>query len=186
MYFKSNKGVTLMALTITIIVMLIITSTVIYNTNNYVKTEKINKLYNDMESLNAKIEEYYLKFGEVPTVGNDVYCNKETLKNLLNVNSTVNNVELLTTDNTIINPNDSNEYYIIDLEKLDGLTLNYGYGSDYKKVKSMIENSEEITINFDDLYIINKITHQIYYPNGVCTDDFMYYVYNLDTNKINL
>ena len=186
MYFKSNKGVTLMALTITIIVMLIITSTVIYNTNNYVKTEKINELYNDIENLNSKIEEYYLKFGEVPIVGNDIYCNQDELINLLTKNAKNDNVTLLTIDNMVINPNDNNEYYIIDLEKLDGLTLNYGYGSDYNNAKLKIENSEQITTEFDNIYIINKLTHQIYYPNGVITNDFMYYTYNLDTNKINL
>ena len=37
--------------------------------------------------------------------------------------------------NTEINKNDGDEYIVIDLEKLEGLTLTYGYDDEYKKVK---------------------------------------------------
>lgn len=179
MYFKENKGVTLLALTITIIVMLIITSTIIYNTNIHVRTEKINKLYNDIENISNKIEDYYLKYGEIPTIGN-VYCDKTGLNYLLSNNANAQNATLKTINDVMINPNDGDEYYIIDLEKLEGLTLNYGYGDDYKTAKN---TPDSITTDLDEVYIINKATHQIYYPSGVFADDFMYYSYSLDTNE---
>ena len=178
MYLKNNKGVTLLALTITIIVMLIITGTIIYNTNSHVRTEKINKLYNDIENLNTKIEDYYLKYGDIPTIG-DVYCTQDELKDLLNSNK--GSATLITNNDEIVNPNDGDEYYIIDLEKLEGLTLNYGYGDDYKAAKN---TPISISTEYDEVYIINKVTHQIYYPSGIVAGDFMYYVYNIDTNLV--
>jgi len=180
MDFKSNKGVTLMALTITIIVMLIITSTVIYNTKNHIRVEKLNKFYNDIENIDSKIEDYYLKYGEVPTIG-EVYCNKTELENLLTTNSNNANVALYMIDNVKINPNDGDEYFITDLHKLDGLTLNYGY-DDYKLIKEAIEKKESIE-EFNEIYIINKESHQIYYPAGIITDGKMYYSYNFNSKQ---
>ena len=179
MYLKNNRGVTLLALTITIMVMLIISGTIIYNTDSHVSMEKVNKLYNDIENINTKIEDYYLKYGDIPVIG-DVYCTKTELGNLLDANR--GNSTLATKDDKIINPNDGNEYYIIDLEKLDGLTLNYGYGDHYKAVKNTPINISE----YDEVYIINKVTHQIYYPSGIVVEDFMYYAYNMDTNELTL
>lgn len=184
MNFKSNKGVTLMALTITIIVMLIISSTIIYNTKSHIGMEKINKLFNDIENINSKIDDYYIKYGDIPTIGN-VYCTKSELIDILMNNCSDGKATLSTFDGVVVNPNDSLEYYIIDLEKLDGLMLNYGYMNDYNNVKQAIKNGTEITdiTSYDDVYIINKATHQIYYPSGIFVDEFMHYSYNLDTNK---
>lgn len=178
MYFRKNNGVTLLALTITIIVMLIISSTIIYNINSHVNIEKINKLYNDIENLNTKIEDYYLKYGDIPVLGK-VYCTTTDLINILNKNK--RSFTLDTTDNLKTNPNDGNEYYIIDLEKLDGLILNYGYEG-YQVAKTMLPDS--ITNDLEDLYIINKKSHQIYYPSGIFTNDSMYYQYKSDDKAV--
>lgn len=179
MYLKNNKGITLLALTITITVMMIITGTVIYNSNSHIRTEKVNKLYNDIENINTKIEDYYLKYGDIPTIG-EKYCDRTTLMSLLENNKGTS--ILYTSDNIKINPNDGDEYYIIDLEKLDSLTLNYGYGTDYKSAKN---TPISISTEYDEVYIINKVTHQIYYPSGIIAGDYMYYTYNLDINIVN-
>lgn len=175
MNFKSSKGVTLIALTITIVVILIISGTVIYNTNSHIRIDKVNKLYNDIEKINSKIDDYYLKYGEIPTIG-EVYCDKNSLLSTLQKNSFDNNSALMSNDNIYINPNDGNDYFIIDLEKLDLGTLNYGVEG-YTNVK---KGGSDVK----DVYIINKSTHQVYYPSGIFVKDYMYYAYNLDTNEL--
>ena len=178
MYLKNNRGVTLSALAITVIVMLIISSTIIYNTRSKVTESKLNKLYQDLENINGKIDDYYLNYGEIPTLTK--FSDKDTLKSVLSRNASSHSATLNPTE---INPNDGDEYYVIDLEKLDGLVLNYGYGDDYNKVKN---NPNSITTEIDEIYIINKVTHQVYYPSGIFVDGYMYYSYNLDNNKISV
>ena len=48
---KKENGITLSTLVITIIVLLIITSTLIYNANDTIQVQKRTKLYNDIELL---------------------------------------------------------------------------------------------------------------------------------------
>ena len=74
-----------------------------------------------------------------------------------------------------VNPNDGDEYIVIDLEKLDGITLHYGYDKDgeyftLKNNKSVNQNAIE-----DEIYVINTKTHQIYFPHGIFVDNVMYY-----------
>lgn len=174
MNFKNNNGVTLTILTITIIILLTITSTIVYKSKNKSLIEDYDSLLIDIESLSAKIDEYYVKNGDLPTVCK--YLNQENLKSLLQQNAQNKDKSLGYAQ--IVNPNDAeDEYYVIDLEKLDGLTLNYGYDSDYKTVKSSgsITSLTDINNVEDKMYIINSTTHQIYYPCGVVLDDYMYF-----------
>ena len=183
MYLKNEKGVTLIALTITIIVMIILSSVIIRSSNTHINTQKRDKLYSDIDNLNNKISKYYIEYGDIPVLSKQ-YCNKEELIALLDTNKSSNGVELNNStddNNTTINPNDDDSYYIIDLEKLSGLTLNYGYNSDYNSAK---ESADNISTNIQDVYIINKTTHQIYYPKGIYTEDYMYYCYNLNSKDI--
>lgn len=183
MYLKNEKGVTLIALTITIIVMLIVSGVIIRSSNTHINTQKRDKLYSDIDNLNNKINKYYIDYRDVPVLSKK-YCSKDELVELLNSNVSSHNVELNNStegNNTIINPNDDDSYYIIDLEKLSGLTLNYGYDSDYSNAK---QSEDNISTNIQDIYIINKTTHQIYYPKGIYTEDYMYYCYNLNTEEI--
>ena len=84
---KNEKGVTLLALTITIIVMVIVTGTLIYNTNNQVQVQKIDKLYSDIEQIKDKVSEYYISNKKLPTKGK--YCTAEQLVNILKNNAKV-------------------------------------------------------------------------------------------------
>ena len=61
---KNNKGVTLISLMLTVIVILILTSAMIYNTKNQLEMRKVQNLNLDIENLNAKVDDYYLKYGE--------------------------------------------------------------------------------------------------------------------------
>ena len=182
MYLKNEKGVTLMALTITIIVMLILSSVIIRSANTNIDLKKRDNLYSDIDNLDNKIKSYYLKWGDIPVISKK-YCDKETLNSILSNNANLKQSQLdtLTENNVVLNPNDNNEYYIIDLEKMEGLTLNYGYGEEYKKAK---QNIDDISTDIQDVYIINKASHQIYYPKGIFIDNYMYYCYDLNINKL--
>ena len=175
--FRNEKGVTLLALTITIVVMVIITATLITNTQNRLKLEKVDNLYSDIEQIKDKISQYYIKKGSLP-IKEDAYCNAENLVSILKANGADKSMELNDLLDANDNKNTSEEtYYVIDLSKLDNLTLNYG--SEYKKWSSGTD--------LQDLYIINIKSHQIYYPKGILVDGKFYYSYNLaikddDTN----
>ncbi len=53
-------------------------------------------------------------------------------------------------DESLINPNDDGNYYVLDLSKLENLTLNYG--KDFMKWN----NSSTFQV-YQDLYIINEV-----------------------------
>ena len=59
----NNKGITLVSLVVTVIIILILTGAMIFNTKNQLQMRGIQNLSNDIESLNAKVDDYYLKYG---------------------------------------------------------------------------------------------------------------------------
>ncbi len=134
---KKDKGITLVALVITIIVMSIIAGTVIFQAINMVQSQELNKLYNDLRTLEDKVNLYYTEYGGIPVSGE--YTGPQAFQ-------------------MVRNPNDSNKYYIININELENLTLNYN-----------ISNSG------DDVYIINDVTHTIYYARGLEVNGKTYY-----------
>lgn len=138
---KQEKGVTLSILVITIIVLLILTSTLIYNAKGSIHIQNTTKLYNDLELLREKVSEYYNEYGEIP--GKIEYTNIGNLSNVLSKN------------------NDTGKFYVIDLEAMKGISLNYG--KDYENIKNNPNNANSYT----DIYIINENSHNIFYVNGV-------------------
>lgn len=138
---KQEKGVTLSILVITIIVLLILTSTLIYNAKGSIHIQNTTKLYNDLELLREKVSEYYNEYGEIP--GKIEYTNIGNLSNVLSKN------------------NDTGKFYVIDLEAMKGISLNYG--KDYENIKNNPNNANSYT----DIYIINENSHNIFYVNGI-------------------
>jgi len=65
---KSNKGIAMVSLIITIVLMLIISSTTVYVSYERFEINKLKKMYNDMEILSDKVENYYLKYDGLPIV----------------------------------------------------------------------------------------------------------------------
>ena len=141
----------------------------------------VQNLSIDIEKLNSKVDEYYLKYGELPKLcnytsdTNIVLNNKEDLLNKINESAINNRSEL----KNGLNTNDSDEYIVIDLEKLGSLSLNYGYDEEYKSLKnSGVTENDDIMKNDDEIeteiYIINAKTHQIYFPHGIFVDNVMY------------
>ena len=163
--FKSEKGVSLISLIVTIVVLLIVTNILIYNLKGNLKLGNLKNMQNDISNLSQKISAYYAKNGEIPI--NQEYKNTEDL-------------------NSIIGATDTGKFYIIDLSALENLTLNYG--EDYKKIN---DESTEVQISgYTDLYIINEASHNIFYVEGIRVDDDIYYTYysadEKDTQPVDL
>lgn len=145
---KSEKGVTMLSLTIAVIILLIITGMMIYNARDTIYMKNYNALKNDIELLRAKVLEFYNEYGSVPA---KIPCSKISV----GVEDVFNQTEL----------RNEGDLYILDLQVLDGLTLNYG--KDYEKIK----DQTEVTEYYPNLYIINKVTHNIFLVGGVQVRD---------------
>ena len=74
---KTQKGITMIALVITVIILLILTNVLVYNAQDSVYIKKINNLYNDIEQLREKVSDYYNEYGKVPA--NIKYTNLSSL-----------------------------------------------------------------------------------------------------------
>ena len=67
---RNNKGITMISLAITIIVLLIVTSITIYNGLGQLGIKRVNCLHADIESISTKVAEYYLKNEVLPVFSN--------------------------------------------------------------------------------------------------------------------
>jgi type II secretory pathway pseudopilin PulG len=169
---KNNKGISLATMVITIIIMLIILSTLVYSSVASVKVRKLNKLYNDIRQLNDAVAVYYMKTGTLPVDASSSYTIEKdgtnaTIAGAVLLDETAN----LAGKSSLVNPNDYNSqtnkavYYKIDASKLENLSLNYN--------------------NTDDIYIINDISHTIYYVKGLSIDNEKYYTLPLSYRDMN-
>lgn len=145
---KNNKGVTLVALTITVVILLIVTNIIIYNVKDNLGIEKLRNMQNDIEELNDKISIYYTQYGKIPA--------KYKYANIENIRSS----------GVISDVIDTGDFYVIDLSAIENLTLTYG--KDYEQI-----NADGTTLN--DVYIINENSHNIFYAKGVTVNEETYY-----------
>ena len=139
--YKNNKGITLISLIITVAVMLIIVGTTVYTSLDRFEINRLKKMYNDIELLSDKVENYYLKYNGLPIKEQYTYTTLDFDKNA----------------------NDNGNYYIIDLEAIEGISLNYGKEGYNRPNES------------DDVYIINEKSHTIYYVKGIEVDGTTYH-----------
>lgn len=141
---KQEKGITIVSLVITMIVLSILTFTIILNTKESSEVQNLMNLRTDISNLKEKISNFYNEYGELPA---DIeYTNIENIKGILN------NVEL----------SEDSKFYVIDLQAMKGISLYYG--SDYEEVKNT--NTSKANL-YTDLYIVNDATHNIFYVQGV-------------------
>lgn len=157
---KSNKGISLVSLAVTVGLMIIISSVTIYTSLDRFEINNLKKMINDLQLLEEKVSNYYLKYGTIPIV------RTEESNNSIEVTFDVKHYK---------KSNDNGKYYYIDLNALgDGVSLNYGKG---------FEN-----LNSNDVYIINEKSHNIYYARGIEIKGKYYYSLsdNNTTTSINI
>lgn len=114
-------------LILVLLISIILIFAIIYKlVQNGIELNKLNNVYKDIDILEERVSIYYLNNGTIPIKNNRIEFNYS------------------------INPNDNNNFYELDLDKLENLAINYGkkeYGD-------------------DDIYIINEQSHTIYYFKG--------------------
>ena len=157
MNLRNQKGINMITLSVAVIILVIITSILVYNAKDGTKIKSLNNLYNDIEQLNNKVSSYYLKNGDIPK--GDEYTEVAFIENL---------------DDTQKNPNNEGKYYVINLNALEGVSLNYG--------KRFSNPDAEA----NDIYIINDVSHTIYYVRGIKVEDTTYYTVPDEWEKIEL
>ena len=169
MNLKNQKGINMITLSIAVLILIIITSVLVYNSADGVKIKSLYNLYNDIEELNDKVGAYYLKNGDLPK--GPKYENTDFLNTLEGL------------DDKQKNPNNSNDFYVINLQALEGVSLNFGW--DFDEIKG--KKSDETESTLTDLYIVNEESHTIYYPHGIEVKNKKYYTEpNDDWTSVNL
>ena len=114
--------------TLVIIVVGLIFYEIVSYINIGIETGELNNMYKDISILEDKIALYYLDYENLPIIQDKKieFKDKST------------------------NPNDNDNYYEIDLNRLENLKLFYG--------------DKKLGIN--DIYIINEQSHTVYYLQG--------------------
>jgi len=162
---KKERGITLVSLVIVIALMLIVSSTVVNISLDRFEINNLRKLFNDIELLQDKVSNYYLKYDVLPI-----------LRNNENIGITYPLEKLSFVKNT----NDDEVYYILDLEAMSGIALNYGReGYENIKQNKNVNASEDV-----DVYIINQSSHSIYYVKGIKLDDIIHHTAKRDNELI--
>ena len=159
---KQEKGVTLLILVITVMVLLILTFTIVINTKTNASTKRLTQLKSDIQNLEQKVSDFYNEYGEIPA--EIEYTNIDQIKDLLNEKE----------------KSSESKFYVIDLQAMKGISLNYG--RDYEEIKNT--NTDNAN-KYEDVYIINNITHNIFYIRGVdVTENGVYEKYYTKTNTV--
>ena len=109
-YIKKQRGITLIALIITIIIISILVGVTVRYANIGTDVRNYNYMCADIELLENKIKLFYNDKGTIPTVGSAI-----SAKSLLGTQSNIK---------------DNDNYYKVDVSQLYNVTLNYGGGAD--------------------------------------------------------
>lgn len=142
---KNQKGVTLMILVITVIMLSIILGTITYNSVSSYRLNMYYMMCSDIELLDEKIALYYLENKEIPII-EGVY---------LPIADLISDYQ---EGNVNYNPNNSGNLYQIDLTKLNNLTLkNSIYYIDEQSHTIYASNGRKIG---DNIYYTVPIPYQ--------------------------
>lgn len=122
---KNSKGVTLVILLLTILIIAILTGIAISHVDTGKDIRDYNYMCADIELLEGKVQVYYSKNGTIPIVGT----------------TPIANIDL----GGQASSKDNANYYKIDLSKLYNVSLNYGGGTiEDKNIYVINEQSHNI------------------------------------------
>lgn len=168
---KGERGVTLISLAATVIIVGIITTMLLYSIKDTDQVGKLTNLYTDIDNLKDKASTYYATYGKLPALPST----------RIDVDNKVK-ADFTEDSNNPIGFNDEGKFLVIDLNALENLTLNYG--EDFKKIEAGTPINQD---NDKDLYVINEQSHNVFYWKGVVADGKKYYTnQDKDTEKIDI
>lgn len=116
---KSNKGITIIALIVTIIVILILTTVTITSTYTGSDYRRYEMMCADVEMLEDKILFFYREYGELPK-GNEVTSVPSEIDN----GNTFYEVNVNLLSNITLNYGDAEDIYIVDSQTFEVYYLN--------------------------------------------------------------
>ena len=151
---KNKKGISLVVLTITIIVIVILASTVIFYLNDTMVSSQISAFALDLKNVEDLVYDYYLNNNELPIDDTVTSYDKDTLISLITDGKNELSTEIAD------NKDDDETFYIVDLTKL-----------------SVESTSKGLQVNDDiaDSYIVTKDSMNIYYLKGEKIRDKYYF-----------
>ena len=151
----NKKGVTLVALTTMVLLIVILTGTITYISINAIDLKRANETKADLRLLTDKVEEYFLRTDSLPISGEGMLISTGAPT----ATHRIGEEELPSAKRSQF---DSGKYFLINYELLDGLTLN----------------------NDDRAYILNEGSHTVYVLDGYNTSQGKEYALPY-INKIN-
>ena len=161
---KSEAGITLVAMAVTIVVLMMIAIPCIVNIKTVSETDKFTKLKNDITVLKESISQVYGSDDSADKIGPKYTGNKS----FLNIYQGEKNVTKTSKD-IVKNPNDNDNYYVINVRKLKKKLSEFGiglvdlnYGDNNYGIDTTLKE-----LNTTDVYIINEKSRTIYYTAGV-------------------
>lgn len=162
-FFKSQRGINLVTLSVTIIIILILTNIILYNVKDNLGVQNLKNMQADIENLREKVSNHYMQYGDIPVY----YIQDDDNKKVKVKYTNISNIDVISEEES------KSDFYVIDLSALDNLTLNYG--QDYKKIKNGVATTEDQINQLEDLYIINEDSHNIFYAKGILYDGEKFY-----------
>lgn len=151
---KSNNGITLISLAVTIVIMMILAVSITTSITSTLELEKYNKVKEDIITLSENVKIYYMNNRTLPVYEDKIFD--------------LTTYGVPTKD---INPNDKGNYYAIDISLLaKDVSLNNGAGN---------KNKDFTTA---DLYVVNEQSLTVYYLNGASLDGEKHYTILDDFN----
>lgn len=184
---KSKNGITLISMILTVIVLLIIIGAISYSSQSSFQMKKIENLYSDIDTLKDAISVYYVKNKALPVYYSNYTMNgSEDKYQEIRLSNYGNNNYLNIPKNDY---DDLTSYYIIDITKLNNITLNNknNVPEDIDKGDFFSKSSDRDNLmeHIDKgIFIVNASTHVVYYTKGITIDGNTYYTKNEDYSKI--
>mgnify|MGYP004629449965 FL=1 len=189
---KQESGVTLVAMAVTIVVLMMIAIPCIVNIKTVSETDKFTKLKNDITNLEESISQVYGENDNISKIG-PKYTGDTGSSSFLYINQGEIGAQKTSKD-VVKNPNDKEDYYVIDASKLKwNLKSKYGieladlnYGNNNYGITTLTE------LNTKDVYIINGESRTIYYTEGVkyksgaSGKEYIYYRLPEDYTKVTM
>ena len=162
-FLKNENGISMVTLITTIILLLIISTVVIYNSRTSVHLEKLNQMYADLQTLQDKVDIYYIENGKLPISDNP--------------NDTITVSEGETIFGIEPTENDGEIYYKIDSNLLGNIDLNYDTTYYVNEQSHIVYSSDGVNIDGNEYHRINQDYENIYQdvnPETTFTITFLY------------
>ena len=173
---NNERGITLIVLVITVIILALVSIPIIVNTTEVSELQKYTYFKGDIDKLRESIGTAYSDSQSIVTIGPRYTGDISFLNSFQN-------------GEIVRNPNDGDEYYVISLKELNShleaqIDLKYGSGNKIEDYANLDINqgknpNDTNIIHYEyqgnDTYIINAKTKTIYYTDGLEYKGEVYY-----------